>query len=468
MDVTITDTGMVMAESRMIGQLTGVLFTSTEAQGEEGDNAVDAATAISPEIDRRFMQITGCPHDALTLSDQGEIIWNESPIAKLVTGETLLNPKLEIIGGELGSNLLREQSFARVNDYLRTEITQKFENLLALKTFCDDPNSHQDARPLAQVLFENHGMVERIKHLQLIKDTDQTARGYLRNMSMQIAYHHVFLRDMLKPAPARLLSIFYAYAWDKDGGGNTTPFLPANGMASTPDDKIYPEASLNKAGYTRKGPRIIRFDILARLAQMLVQATKEVDGKPFRIAQEMMALLGCSHEDFEGVLEGLGYKKIITELNAQEQERETKELKDIVASLQHGANVVPDANIVAPKPETSAKTNTSNVATPIQEPAKSKVKKNHWQTSLTIYRPRPDQAEDGSVITPTSIDLWQFNFKKRPFKTKPKPPKPYKKTNKPAPKHAAKTKTEPMKPEDSPFAALAGLNLGKAPPKKDT
>ena len=462
MDVTITDAGMVMAEGHMIGRLTGLLFTASETQGELDTKAVHAtaAIALAPEIDRRFTQITGCPHDALTLSDQGEIIWNNSPIAKLVTGKTLLNPKIEIIGGELGSAVLREQAFARASDYLRTEITQKFENLNALKTFCDDPDSHQDARPLAHILYENHGMVERLQHLQLIKDTDQTARGYLRNMSVQIAYHHVFLRDMLKPASARLLSIFYAYAWDKDGGGNTTPFLPANGMASTPDDKTYPETSLNKAGYTRKGPRIIRFDILARLAQMLMQATKEVDGKPFRIAQEMMALLGCSYDDFEGVLEGLGYKKIVTPLDTHEQEQEAKALHEFVALLKQAGKGTPTTNTDGAKTETASDNSK-------QTPAKDKGKKNHWQSSLTIYRPRPECAEDSSLIVPTSIDLWQFNFKKRPFKAKEKPSKPYKKSAKPKANHAAKTKVEPMKPEDSPFAALAGLNLDTPPTKKD-
>ena len=126
-------------------------------------------------------------------------------------------------------------------------------------------------------------MAVRPKYLSLIKDTDKEARGYLRNMSVQIGYHHVFLRDMLKPASARLLSLFFAYAWNKDGGGTRTPFLPPNGMSSTPDDKNYSEAALNKAGYSRIGPRIIRFDILARLSQMLMQAANESPNKLFAL-----------------------------------------------------------------------------------------------------------------------------------------------------------------------------------------
>ena len=452
MDVVITSAGEVQAEGYSIGQIQGVLFTPSETKGELDAKAVNAAAALAlaPEIDRRLTQIMGSDHGALTLSDKAEILWSSEPIAKLTMGPSFLNPNMEMIGGDLGSPVLQEQALARLRDFIRTEISQKFENLLALKTFVDDENSFQGARGLAHVLYENNGMIVRRKHLQLVKDTDKEARGYLRNMSAQIGFHHVFLRDMLKPAAAKLLSLLFAYAWDKDGGGAGNPFLPTNGMSSTPDDPTYTESSLNKAGYTRTGPRIIRFDILARLAQMLMQAANVGENKQFRIAQEMMALLGCGHDDFQGVLTALGYKKITTELGDAEFEAEKIALDKFIQMI--------DAQDVKD--------------TPPEKPAK----KSRWDTPLNTYRQKPESLEDGTIPYPKTIDFWQFDFGKRKpnqagnkanggnrkfsnTKEKFRKPKAKPKNNKPS-----VPRERPINPEDSPFAALAGLNL--SPDKK--
>lgn len=451
MDVVITSAGEVQAEGYNIGQIQGVLFTPSETKGELDAKAVNAAAALAlaPEIDRRLTQIMGSDNGALTLSDTAEILWSSEPIAKLTMGPSFLNPNMEMIGGDLGSPVLQEQALARLRDFIRTEISQKFENLLAVKIFVDDEKSFQGARGLAHVLYENNGMIVRRKHLQLIKDTDKEARGYLRNMSVQIGFHHVFLRDMLKPAAAKLLSLLFAYAWDKDGGGTGNPFLPTNGMSSTPDDPLYTESSLNKAGYTRIGPRIIRFDILARLAQMLMQAANVGDNKQFRIAQEMMALLGCGHDDFEGVLTALGYKKIPTELNEEEFEAEKIALDKFIQMI--------DAQDVK--------------QTPPEKPAK----KSRWDTPLNTYRQKLESLEDGTIPYPKTIDFWQFDFGKRKpnqasnkanggnrkfsnTKEKFRKPKAKPKNNKPS-----APREKPINPEDSPFAALAGLNLS---PKK--
>ena len=192
---------------------------------------------------------------------------------------------------------------------MRTEIAQKFEPLFGLQTLAEDPQSFKGARALAHILFENHGVIKRRDHLQTVKDTDRIARGYIRNKSGVFGYQNVFVRDLLKPAPARLMSLLFAFAWDKDGGGDGMPFLPVNGVASAPDDSIYSEAALNKSGYTRLGPRIVRLDIMERLHHLILQAMDDYGGKKFRIAMQMFAMLGCSFEDFENVLIALGYKK---------------------------------------------------------------------------------------------------------------------------------------------------------------
>ena len=151
MDAVINNAGEIHIDGHSIGHIKGLLYTPADTYGDLDAKAVHTAAliALAPEIDRRLMQITGCEQAALTLSDQGDIIWNSDIVGKLAIGETLLTPNVELIGGDLGSAVLREQALGRINDFIKIEATQKFEALLSLKTFCDDPNSFQGARPLA-------------------------------------------------------------------------------------------------------------------------------------------------------------------------------------------------------------------------------------------------------------------------------------------------------------------------------
>lgn len=473
MEAEITSSGEVLAEGHTLGHLNGLVFTASETHGDLDAKAVNAAAALAlaPEIDRRLMQITGSEQGALTLDTEGNILWGTAIIGKIRAAQTLLKPEIIMIGGELGSAVYRDQAATRVQDFINTEIEQKFATLLSLKPFCDDPATYQGARGLAHVLYENYGMIPRLEHLQLVKDTDPTARGYLRKMTVQIGYHHVFLRDMLKPAAARLLSTLFAFAWDKDGGGHKTPFLPTNGMASTPDDAKYSEAALNVAGYTRVGPRIIRFDMLARLSQMLMQAGNASTHKHFRIAQEMMALLGCGFDDMEKILDRLGYQKSSHALTDDEQAEEKRALSEFLVILQDQevrANEVAVSDTIITHPTDAeakaAKATEGEVTAPVQTPivepttdeAKASVEavvttpveatsseplvaeplaanaektdvvkapapkraKPHWEKPLTVYRPRPEQDESGAPIVPTHFDVWKRNFKKPNYKAR--------------------------------------------------
>ena len=422
MDALITDTGEVVAEGHTIGQIKGLVFVPAKAGGGVEAKALQTAAAITlaPEIDRRLMQITGAPNDALSLSDLGKIQWSGEDIGKLVAGPHLLSPQIDIIGGELGSPVLRDQAAGRLRDYMRTEIAQKFESLFALKALVDDPETPGQARAMAHTLFENYGALRRIDHMQLIKNTDQTARKLLRTHTVVFGYRILFIQDLMKPAPSRLMSLLFAFCWDKDGGGHGLPFLPHNGMGAVPDDKQYSEEALNKAGYTRVGTRIIRFDILERLHQILLQVIEESETKQFRLVDEMFALLGCKPEDFDGVLVALGYKKTVTKMEAEVFEAEKNILMEQTKPRKPD---VPKPATKAPndkKPETTAPQEASAETpdTPNTPEATPKIwykprVKYYKRKPLTIYRARPEMDEDEQFIFPTTIDFWSRDFSKQ-------------------------------------------------------
>lgn len=134
MDATVTEAGEVIAEGHTIGHLEGLLFvpdaTTTDVEAKTLQKT--ALLSLAPEIDRRLTQISGCNQDAFKLSDGGEILWDSSPIAKLIAGNELLKPRLELVGGKLGNPVLCDLAIGRVRDFLTNEINQKFESRFAL------------------------------------------------------------------------------------------------------------------------------------------------------------------------------------------------------------------------------------------------------------------------------------------------------------------------------------------------
>jgi|GEM_PF-109720 len=335
MTATIKPTGEVIAENHTIGYLTGLVYAPVASDTKEEAKALSAAAAqvVTPEIDRRLTQIAGAPHETFSLSDEAQIMWAGNQVGALSPGSNLLKPKAALFGGELGTQILKDMAEDRLRDYIQTEIAQKFESLIELGKFAENPEAFKEARYFAGMLFDRHGMLPRAKHFRIINALSPQARGYIRNHGGVFSYYYVFLQDVIKPAPARLISLLYAFVWKKYGGGHKKPFLPPNGLSSAPNDNKYSEASLNMAGYSRRGPRIIRLDILARLHQMIIQANEKFGERKFIIAQEMMSLLGCSYEDFQQVLIALGYESHEVELTPEAFEVEKQRIDFLVLRL---------------------------------------------------------------------------------------------------------------------------------------
>jgi ATP-dependent RNA helicase SUPV3L1/SUV3 len=292
------------------------------------------------------------------------------------------------------------------------------------------------------------------------------------------------LQEMVKPKPARLISLLVAYG----AGGNKKPWIPFAGVTSIPNEgelasSGFTQQALSLAGYRAVGPRIIRFDILNRLSFLIRQAqdqfketkTQEARGHKFQIMAEMLALLGSTYGDVQGVLTALGYKAETSETRlTRDPATEAETTADTAAATPKAmtsTEATPDtkldtsANI---KPE--AKTEDAPAippAAPTGAPATTP-RKPQSQKHLSLYNHRiTDDAGETTEIE--NLEYWYFpsrgqkGFKlggrgKPAFKGKnQKGPKPRRN----APKNAKPPTQKQV--ENSPFAALAALKN----PKKD-
>jgi len=460
MDTTVKDNGEVWVDDHLIGHLKGLSFTIDESASELEAKALSAAAekAVSPEIDRRLTSLCGGTHAIFTVSDEGHILWGGNSVGKIGSGGTVFNPDADIVGAELGNPNLVNLAADRMREFLRSEVTAKLEPLHALKTLSEREDALPAAKGFAFVLLENYGAIDRSDHFAAIKALEQDARKQLREVGVVFGQYNIFLRDMLKPKPATLLGLLVAFG----AGGNRKPFIPFAGMTSLANDgemasDNYSKAALSLAGYRACGPRIVRFDILNRFAALIRQAQTEAGGRQFQIMQEMLALMGCTMEEVEGVLRSLGYK---SETKAPKENVVKSEEKDPTAVA---ATTEAEANSRKIKSPPEEKDPTAPAASTAAEAESRKIRRPKKQAvKLSIYHKR-ETNEAGEMVDIPNTEFWSMPFRnnnkprgrhqtqnRKPFKGK----SPKRSPKKPSAEYKQK---EQKRMEDSPFAALAAL-----------
>ena len=319
MEASIKDDGAVYVDDHLIGHLKGLSFERDASAKDLEAKALEAAAAkvVAPEVDRRLTSLSSGQAAIFQLSDAGEILWGGMVVGRVAKSGSILNPDVEVVGGELGNPALVEMAADRMRQWLRGEVETHLAPLKALKEFQDNPNMLPESKGFAYVVYENNGSLERREHAQAVRDLGQEARRDLRSVGIRFGQYNIFMPDLMKPKPARLLSILNAYG----AGGDRKPFIPFAGVTSIPNEgelhsDNYSREALALAGYKAVGSRIVRFDILNRLASRIRDAQEQMNERAlerpkrptFQIMDEMLALLGATHEQTREVMRALGYK----------------------------------------------------------------------------------------------------------------------------------------------------------------
>jgi len=506
MDASIKDDGSVFVDGHHIGQLTGLSFTRDANASDLEAKALEAAAAkaVAPEVDRRLTSLSSGQHAIFTLSDTGEIMWGGMAVGRIAKSGTVFTPDVEVIGGELGNPVLRQLAEDRMREFLRSEVTTHLAPLKKLKELQERDEVLPGSKGFAYILLENHGSLDRRQHGKLVRDLGPEERRDIRSAGVQFGQYNVFMPELMKPKPARLLSLLLAYG----AGGDRKPFIPFAGVTSIPNDGDYKSdqfapGSLALAGYRAVGPRIVRFDILNRLATQIRDAQGQFEKvaaeKPkrptFQIMSEMLALLGASHEETRGVLSALGFKPFTADAPLEKPAVEEKPDADEKPKTEtESSSPSPDTQKAAAPAEPSGTSDAVKESTapagPVADPKLtatppklSKRPKDRARPALNVYVPRV-QDEDGTSHDAPSLEYWSLPARQsRPYKgaNRGKPRRGEKgRSNKP--RHSSKNSgysagkaPRPRKSlENSPFAALAALQTGgsdksdqkKSKPKK--
>lgn len=307
---SITADGEVLVEGEYVGRLQGFVFVADPRAEGVHDKILRAASlkALASEIESRAARLAAAEDGAISLSEHGRLLWEGQSVAKLHKGEGALRPKVELIASDQLTGPAREQVQARLEKWLTAHIAQILEPLVKLNAAEDIAGL---ARGIAFQLYENLGHLRRETVANELKELDQPARSQLRKYGVRFGAYSVFMPALLKPAPARLLLTLWSLQRDTEAADPFAdlPNPPAPGLTSAPAEQSAPQGFYEALGFRVCGTRAVRLDMLERLADLIrpVIAERRYKGG-FRVTPDMMSLVGCSGEEFAGLLRGLGYR----------------------------------------------------------------------------------------------------------------------------------------------------------------
>ncbi|MGF7054234.1 ATP-dependent RNA helicase SUPV3L1/SUV3 [Bosea sp. OAE752] len=324
LEAEVTATGDVLVEGQHVGMLQGFRFTADPKAGGSEVKALNLAAmkALGSEIEARAARVVLAGDDAFLLSHDGLVRWTGEPVARLVAGEKVLEPRLRLLVEEHLNGAAREQVEARLTLWLKNHVTRLLGAIQILEAA---ENVAGIARGIAYQTAEALGVLERSKVGEEMKALDQEGRAALRQLGIRFGAFHIYMPALLKPAPRALAAQLWAL---KHGGPETAGLddiahLAASGRTSFPVDKAVPKGLYRAAGYRVCGERAVRVDILERLADLIrpaiayrpgaTQGTPpagSADQDGFVVTGAMTSLVGCAGEDFASILRSLGYVSV--------------------------------------------------------------------------------------------------------------------------------------------------------------
>ncbi|MGA9825935.1 MAG: helicase-related protein, partial [Methylocystis sp.] len=271
LEAEITAAGDVIVEGQHVGSLQGFRFTADPGAAGEAAKALNAAAqkALASEFDARATRIFDAVDDAFVLGNDGTIRWLGEPVGKIAQGSGVLKPTAHVLADEQLTGAVLD----KVKQRLELWLSQRVKKLLgALEQLESGEGLSGAVRGVAFQIAEELGVLERGRVAKEIKSFSQEDRAALRKLGVRFGAYHLYLPLLLKPAPRALAALLWALrhgGLENIKGLEEAPHLAASGRTSFAADPAIAKGFYRAAGYRLCGERVVRVDILERLADLI-------------------------------------------------------------------------------------------------------------------------------------------------------------------------------------------------------
>ena len=353
---SVKDDGTVLVEGEEVGQLTGFVFNPTLADGEEKATILAAARRGLPdEIERRVRAFVASADAAFQIDEKGVVWWREATVAQLVKGDSLYMPRADLASSDLLSIDQTQRMQTRLANFLVAHITVVLGRLTILgtsdlaipapttdvktpdaakKSPASEANGYGAgegdseagaetasvtldqpvvstslsgaAKGIAYIVFECLGSVLTSDVADLARNLNESDKPILARLGLRFGVETVYMPEMLKPAQISLRSLLWSL--HEETFFDDAP--PPAGRVAIDVIADVPDSYWLAIGYRRLGQRVMRVDMVERVAMLVRAAARE---GPFKINEDMLSLAGATREAMGLMLVDLGCRVVSEE-----------------------------------------------------------------------------------------------------------------------------------------------------------
>ncbi len=271
--------------------------------------------ALTLELEARVARFHQAVDASIVLASDGVVRWLGDPVARLAPGADLLTPTAVILADSRLADGARQTVEARIELWLGALTRKLLGPLFSLR---DLQEGSESVRDLAGRVANALGVLERDSVRNQVKAFDQNSRAALRKHGVRFGAYYIYVPTVLKPASRTLALQLWGLrtpAVDSEALTQALAPLASSGRTSLPFDENIPRDGYRVAGFRPCGDRVVRVDIVERLADLIRAAFNQPDAGSrdhaqtgFVVGSQMTSLTGCSGEAFASILRSLGFE----------------------------------------------------------------------------------------------------------------------------------------------------------------
>ena len=292
----VTARGEVVVEGHSVGHVEGFGFApDPEAVGDERKLVLRAARrALRAEMPRRVTGLENAADDRFALTAEHLVTWDGAPVGRLMRGNTMLRPRVQVLDSEFLDGAERERVRGRLQSWLDARIRLDLAPLF-------------EAAAAAQGSPVLRGLLHRLTEaLGLLPGVDEDAvasdlRSALRALGVRAGRFALFIPALLRPRANAMRMRLWALF-----NGLPTPDLPSAALVSLPPNPpSWPPGFAAAAGWIEAGPVLLRLDIAEKVAGELAYRAR---GRPTALPVGLASRFAVRAEMLPAVLRRLGFR----------------------------------------------------------------------------------------------------------------------------------------------------------------
>src|SRR5712671_2053675 len=280
----------------------GFRFVPDASEGAAMRTLLTAANRVlRTEVAARARRLANDSEEAFTLDAAGRLHWQGGPVGRLVAGDAILTPRVEVQASDFLDGELRERVRQRLQLFVKGEIERRLAPLFAMRAL----PLEGIGRGLVFQLVDSLGCLAVVDVAAPLRALDRQTRRALGRAGVRFGAESLYVEPLLGGETARFRALLWAVQQ-----GRAVPPLPG---ARRQGRVIAVDPDLPASFYAAIGRRVLggwalRPDRLERLATALRERARA--GR-FAGDAELASIAGVAIGELRRLVTALGYRAII-------------------------------------------------------------------------------------------------------------------------------------------------------------